>query len=152
MTRQRFAAWFVPVVFIAGCFGGAPKFEGKLEPVSGKLSVDGSPVAGVVVSFTPARRSNTKGTGASALTDELGQFVLKHRSGQTGIEAGEYKVTFFKYVMPDGSDLTGSDVMPEEVGAVNLFPPQYADVDKTKETATVPEGGKEFTFDIKIKK
>ena len=53
----------------------------------------------MTVNFNPM--SGTKTTGAAGVTGPDGKYQLTHRSGQLGIEPGQYSVTFSR-LLADG--------------------------------------------------
>lgn len=122
---------------LAGCGGGST--VPKLAPVTGIVSIEGTPTAGVTVIFTPM--GATKTTGGSGVTVDGGNFELMHRSGELGVEPGQYAVTFSRMVLADGSPLPAGK-SPIEVDAKESIPPRYQDPSDPAHTATVtPEGG-----------
>ena len=129
--------------FVVGCGGGVN--VPKLVPVSGTVQIKGQPASGVTVTFSPTGQS--KGTGATGATGPDGKYELVHRSGQPGIEPGQYAVTFSRLVMPDGSPLPAG-TSPTDVGAEESIPERFRDPTNLTHTADVkPEGG---TFDFGI--
>ncbi|WP_417382437.1 hypothetical protein [Gimesia sp.] len=135
---------------LVGCGGSVAEFEGTLVPVTGNVTINDAPAEGMSIAFLPDKSTNTPGTGAYAVTDSSGKFSLMHRTGEPGVEAGNYKVVFSKYEMPDGSAIP-ADTNPEEAGAKESIPPKYSSADKTMSIVTVKSGGNEFTFDLKFK-
>jgi hypothetical protein len=134
---------------LVGCGSGVkPEVVPPLHPVSGKVTLDGKPIDKVAVTFVPAE--NNKGNGGSGSTDAEGRFNLKYRNGEDGIPAGDYIMVCTKLTMPDGSPIpegqTAADVM-----AVDQIPERYRKVDNPRNAVSVPEGGKEFVFDLKSK-
>jgi len=136
------------LLLAVGCDGGsASKFEGHLEPVTGTVIINEAPYAGVEVTFLPEQ--GTPGTGASALTNEKGEFQLQHRSGKPGVEAGTYRVLFSLMVKADGTPLApGEDAAT--LGNQKL-PPRYQNFEQTPEKTTVPSGGGTFEYKLKAK-
>ncbi len=145
-------AFFVilTTAFLAGCGSQAQEFSGTLVPVTGKVTINDAPAESVAVAFIPDKSTNTTGTGAYGITDATGAFTLKHRTGKDGIEVGNYKVTFSKYTMPDGSPIPG-DTNPEAAGGGQSIPEKYSSVDKTMSIVTVKSEGNDFTFELKFK-
>tara|TARA_R110002095_G_scaffold215334_1_gene209160 strand:+ start:1857 stop:2270 length:414 start_codon:yes stop_codon:yes gene_type:complete len=131
-------------LLISGC-GGTTVEVPELSPVSGIVTLDEKPLEGVLILYVP--ENGTPGDGSAAVSDADGKYTLKHRSGESGIQAGQYAVTFSKFVMKDGSAVE-SGIQPESVGARQLLPMRYTNPERTKEKATViPEGG---TFDFSL--
>jgi len=74
----------------AGC-GGGP----NVVPVSGRVTLDGKPVAGVHVSFQPVATEGNKnpGGGSYAITDADGRFTLRLvEGGGAGAAVGKHRV------------------------------------------------------------
>lgn len=136
------------ILIILGCYGGgAPEYEGTLEPVTGIVSINGNPESGIEIMFMPLQ--GTSGTGAFARTGEGGAFTLKHRSGQADIEKGKYKVLFSKFIKPDGSPIGPDD--DAATAGIEQLPSIYTNEERSKIIEEVPTGGKKFEFDLKIK-
>lgn len=131
------------LVGFVGCSGGST--VPKLAPVTGVVSIEGTPTAGVTVIFTPM--GDTKTTGGSGVTVADGKFELLHRSGKPGVEPGQYAVTFSRMVLRDGSPIPAGK-SPIEVDAKESIPGRFQDPSNPAHTATVsPEGGS-FEFGI----
>jgi hypothetical protein len=87
----------LPAAFLAlaGCGGGV----GKLDSVTGKVTLDGKPLGGVFVNFLPDDQKGNKTTlGVSGLTDSDGTYHLQSATrarGRTynGAPPGWYKIT-----------------------------------------------------------
>ena len=79
-----------------------PGGQYELAPVSGSVSMDGEPLAGVQVNFFPqATAEESAGPFSSATTDENGRFTLKSRYGDDGAVIGLHQVSI-KYEDSDG--------------------------------------------------
>lgn len=143
-------AWLV--LLLAGCGAATAAPDVDLVPVTGRVTLDGNPVANATVLFNPLQ--GTKGTGGYGVTDAEGKFVLKHRSEKEGCEAGEYGVTFTKITQPDGSPLP-PNADRATVGMVEQIPAVYVQFDATAviEQAKVakPSTTVEFQLDSKKK-
>src|SRR4051812_4288576 len=83
---------------LVGCGGEARE---SLVPVAGKLEVDGKPMGGVTIFFTPTGAKKSR--GGTALTDDQGSFTVMHTAQQKpGLAVGDYLVAYSKLAMPDG--------------------------------------------------
>ena len=71
-------------ILVSGCGGG-------LNEVTGKVTLDGKPVKGLEVTFTP--KDPTIGTTAIGYTQADGTYKLHYPGDKTGAPAGEYIVT-----------------------------------------------------------
>ena len=106
----------------------------------------------MVVSFRSADPKSR--LGGSGPTDQSGKFTIGENGKNTGLPAGEYKVTFSQTLVKGKPTLAGSggkkeEKVPTEKEAV---PDDYRDPQKTPVTATIGSGTNNFTFDIKVKK
>jgi hypothetical protein len=81
-----FLGVFFAAVSLAGC-GGSDVPE--LGDVFGKVTVDGKPVAGINILFTPET-----GRPAGGTTESDGSYTLKYLEGYGGCKLGPAKVTF----------------------------------------------------------
>ena len=163
MQRIRVHEWFLlglVIVILCGCDPadtGPPTF-----PVTGTVTIKGSPVEGVAVSFV----SDGSGESAVGVTDSSGKYKLTTRVKDDGAVVGKYKVTLAKY---DGQKQGVSN--PSEMHAdydisneyppgydeskaqapisKNLLPMKYSDPNTSGFTAEVAEKDNAFDFDIK---
>lgn len=134
------------LLLAAGCGGGGLGDLPELVPVSGTVTLDGKPLGGVTVTFTPV--GSTRGDFCSGVTDASGRYELQTQGKHKGAAVGEFKVTCSKLVMPDGSDLP-ADAAAADVGGGDLLPPQYSEEPESILKATVPAGGGEINFELK---
>ena len=91
--RLTFAVMLL-LVAVQGCGGGGVRFV----PVTGKVTMDGKPLAKAAVTFIPQAKpgSEIAGNVSSGLTDENGQYTLKAstKDGEKdGAQVGKHKVT-----------------------------------------------------------
>ncbi|MEM7811367.1 MAG: hypothetical protein AAF532_07825 [Planctomycetota bacterium] len=107
------------LIFVAGGCGEASKDD--VVPVSGLLTLEGQPVAGIPISFVPRVANDTDKfetpPKSSAVTGEDGRFELKtaERSRRSGAVPGRHRVYFG--TRPDPSDpVNGIDVLPADRG------------------------------------
>lgn len=123
---------------------------GKLAPVSGTVTLDGQPAAGVTVLFDPTDK--TGGQGGMGATDASGKYELKTRGEFAGVVPGQYKVTCVKYVMPDGSPIPNDpNFSMATSGAKQVLPAKYSDPQRTVLSATVPAEGAAVPLELKSK-
>lgn len=111
----------------------------KLMPVSGIVTLDGSPLAHANINFRDAEGTGRR--GAAARTNKNGYYSLRYSELRDGIEPGKYKVsiTMLSPELPAG--LSGSK---EKV------PPQY-NKDTTLVVEVAPSGTSESNFDLVTK-
>jgi hypothetical protein len=146
------------LLLAAGASGCAPvepeddrlrSFEpGALVPAGGVVTVNGKPVETLVVTFLPP---NGPALG-TAETDQDGKYELKSMAGP-GVLPGQYTVAI-SYLESEAGEPQGLDARASlnqsaaMLSAKEKLPAEYADLGRSKLSATVgPEGGK-FNFDV----
>ncbi len=130
----------VMLLVVLGC--GKPG-TAPTVPVTGTVTLNGQPVEGVSVGFTPQ-----SGRPASDTTDARGKFTLSTFESGDGAVPGTHKV-----VITEPAD--EAEPMPGTPEAENWVPPEsqvpeeYQDASTTPLTAEVEEGGEnDFTFEL----
>lgn len=150
----------VALVMATGCSRGDGR--PKTYPVTGTVTLNGSPVEGATVVFVPKSPAQPGAQGpqaATATTDASGKYVLGTFARGDGAIPGEYLVRVFKYPAPPpptGGSGSSEDeyVPPEESGAPpapppkNLLPEKYANENTSGLSFTVEP--KSNTFDIQL--
>ncbi len=148
------------IVFV-GC-GGGP----SVEPVSGTVKLDGTPIEGAVITFKPTASST--GRAATGTTDASGKYTLTDQNSKkigSGAAVGEYKVgvLWFKPTGPDTSKATGESTGDTKsaddkasrsgvTGPEALLPVAYQDPETSGLTASVKSGGgSDFSFELDSK-
>jgi hypothetical protein len=136
---------------LCGCLGGSDSLppEPVLRPVWGKVTVQGEPLAGAVISFVPADEQGTMTLGE---TDEEGLYKLTYL-GSPGTAAGVYKVAI-SYLQ--GSDGIVYGLAPRSglakpygmITAKERLQPEWSDMGRTTHEVTVREAGGAYDFDI----
>jgi hypothetical protein len=136
-TRFLFAFLLVPVV---GCGGQ------KVAPVSGKVTMNGQPLAGAIISFQPDLESYEDAPGSTGKTNDKGEYTLKLLTGENGARVCKHKVRINQWATKPGA----KDA-PSERGGPPLedkVPARYNDA--TELTFTVPSSGtSKADFDLK---
>jgi len=84
--RPRIALAALGLLLICGCGRGDMP---ELGDVTGKVTVDGKPVVGINILFTPET-----GRAAGGVTDEEGYYELVYLDGYSGCKVGPANVTF----------------------------------------------------------
>jgi hypothetical protein len=131
------------LVLTAGCHS-----QTKIVPVSGKVTLDGVPLANATVSFQPAgvEGKNEIGVASVGTTNEKGEFTLRTTTGAPGAEVGKHEVLI---VCVDGGDPDSDAPRPRgKPRPVNKVPKKYAG----NLTYDVPAGGTDkadFELDTK---
>lgn len=85
-TRLAPALFLLPAVaLVAGC----DSRPGQATPVEGVVTLDGTPLAKVVVQFMPEQAGMP---GSTAVTDDDGRFVLRTADDRAGAIVGKHRV------------------------------------------------------------
>ena len=90
-VRHSFVIWLLTFVIFASAGCG----KSRVAPVSGRVTLDGKPLAGVHVGFQPIAKAGSinPGGGSYAVTDSGGQFTLLLVEGeQPGAMVGQHRV------------------------------------------------------------
>lgn len=149
----------VVVAAVAGCGGEDTGLN--TVPVTGTVTLNGSPVEGATVTFSP---KDASGKAASAVTDSSGNFALQTMVAGDGAVPGSYGVMITKMdaaassIPEDRSQMT-PEQQQEMMRAMrgqgpsapkSLLPQQYGAVETSGLTADVTEDGENnFPFDLK---
>ena len=130
------------LVLALGCGGR------KFAPVSGKVTLNGKPVANAVVAFNPIPKegSSEAGPGSVGTTNEYGEFTLKVGRNQKGALVGKHRVAISAMNPQIGE--SDARIARGRGPLVNTIPSRYND--KSELTFEVPSGGSdEANFDLK---
>lgn len=149
-SNRNLAIILVMIGMMTGCGSHSPEIPEGLIPVTGTVKLDGKPTANITVIFNPSNK--TGGTGGYGVTDNQGKYALTHRSNQSGVEEGEYIVTFSKIGLPDGSPIPeGKDAA--DVGATQLLPEKFTNPNREMNltVATVSAPGGTLDYEISSK-
>lgn len=146
---------------IAGCSGGGP----DVQYVEGVVTLDGKPVEGATVGFSPVDAAT--GLAAVGTTDADGVFRLTAMQGgepESGTTVGQYKVTVTKTTVTSasaeetqkmqddpnyGKTSQGISAPPKAIAEV---PTKYNNPETSGIEVTVKDGrndGPEFKFELK---
>jgi hypothetical protein len=159
MCRVRFSArgalWAFLLHGVVGCAQSEPVDDrlramdpAALVPAGGVVTVNGKPVEMLVITFLPPS-GPALGT---AETDKDGKYELASMGGP-GVLPGEYKVAI-SYVVSDKGEPQGMAArgsrpqVPGMKNAKEKLPPEYADLGRSKLSATVGSKGGTFNFDV----
>jgi len=139
----------------AGCGSSTP--APATAPVSGVVTVDGSPVPDVRVSFLPI--DGTPGRGGWTKTDGEGRYDMRTpwiRSGLMGMSVtwleglppGRYRVVVSRRIHSDGSPMR-DDEAPLDSPALETIAATYSDEIAGALAADVPAAGGSFDWNVK---
>jgi hypothetical protein len=111
--------------------------SGKFAPVSGTVTMNGKPLAGALVIFSPIAKEGSidAGPGSSGKTNDKGEYTLTSDTGRTGAFVGKHRVSVS--LMNPGTG--ASDDRRRRGQLVNQVPVRYNG--KTELTYEVPAGG-----------
>jgi hypothetical protein len=144
-----------PFLILPGLFAVlAPgcSFEVPRYPVSGTVAIDGVAAGLTTVKFLPADPNADLRNGGMTMADGTGKFSIGADGKNTGLPAGEYKVTFTQTVDSKGKPIVGSGGKKSEaVAGKEAVPDAYRDVKTTPVSVRVGRDANTFTFEIKKK-
>jgi len=95
VTTRRFAAVALAAVLATGCGSGDETDYYALVPVTGTVTLDGKPLDGAKVIFSP--KGNVPDTPGSDVTGKEGNYKIMYR-GRSGVAKGNYSVQVSKTV------------------------------------------------------
>jgi len=131
---------------LCGCSRTAAVPKVQTLPVTGKVTLDGKPLAGANVVFM----ISDPPTAFFATTKDDGTYQLQAPEDRAALLKGACKVTISRMVKPDGSPMAEGE-MPAMVQAVEQLPQRYSMLATSQLTADVPEGGGTFDFPLESK-
>jgi hypothetical protein len=137
------ASLLIPIV-------GCSKHDGlERAPITGLLTVQGTPLPGASVVFTPAK--GTPGQGAIGISGPDGKFqVVSSRQDDAGIPPGEYSVTVSRLADPDGTILSPEATQADHPQARETVPGPYSGAASPLKV-TIPKDGGEIKVDVPAK-
>ena len=155
-------AYLPLLLVIALCFLGCGQSGLPVEYVEGVVTLDGAPLEGATVIFSPKA---SEGMVASGRTQTDGSFTLNAQGAKpgAGTTAGDYNVTISKVEVPEFVGISTDDPRygtPEqerlEQEAANaeptvIVPEKYNKAETSPFTAKVESGSNTFTFDVSSK-
>jgi hypothetical protein len=132
----------LPLALLAGAAGGCRQSDHTVAAVSGRVTLNQKPVAGVHVSFQPMGGAKA-GPGSVGVTDDQGRFQLKMiDTDQPGAVVGHHTVRLTAKELRENSQSEAPPVIK------NPLPPQSLDGSLTIE---VPVAGTEqANFELKF--
>ncbi|MEX2172745.1 MAG: carboxypeptidase-like regulatory domain-containing protein [Pirellulaceae bacterium] len=129
-------------LLLSGCEPASDYGSLELVSVTGKVTLDGNPLAGVLVRF-----DGPDASGSEALTDETGSYRLMYDSTQPGCTPGKKTVR----ITQTNADVEGADPdapsSGEGAAPAETIPAAYNA--QSKLTADVSQGNQTFDFDLK---
>lgn len=153
----RFFVVALSSLLLLGCSPAGP----KVNLVTGKVTLDGTPIAGATVTFSPVDGSG--GRPAVGKTNEKGVYTVTDTESTaigSGAAAGEYRigVLWYKSSGPDTSQSTGSSEVVEDkaarvksTGPEALLPAYYSNPMTSGLTTSVKAGKNEYNITLDSK-
>jgi hypothetical protein len=140
MRTKHWSLVGVLAAALAGC--GDDPFE--IAPVSGKVTLNGEPLADARISFQPISGGSDVGPGSAATTDAQGHYTLTTHDGQRGATVGGHRVRIstLKMSADPSKDDAGFLIRmsrPDGVLIPEKVPAKYSR--DSPLTFTVPPGG-----------
>lgn len=143
----------------SAAIGCGPRNTFGVVDVTGKITVDGAPVEGVVVTMSPVDPLQADGTSrrpASGLTKADGTFrVVTPGAKMAGVMPGEYVLTLSKEIWVDAD---GNEVDPNaeydpsqptpKMFPKDLLPAEYKDASKSEWKVNVVDAKTPIEFDV----
>jgi hypothetical protein len=111
----------------------------KIAPVSGRVTLNGKPVANALVAFNPIPQEGTSeaGPGSVGTTNDQGEFTLIVSSNRKGALVGKHRVAI-SAMNPQAGE-SDARVPRGRRPLVNTIPSRYNE--KSELTFEVPPGG-----------
>ena len=123
---------------LLGLLGCGGQNTGGL-PVSGKVTVNGQPLAKGSLTFHPMKDNPTKATPTGTI--ENGQYTI-YTNGKPGAPPGKYKVTIVSQEEVDSTKAT--------LGTKSNVHPSFSDPEQTKLNVEVSTSPKENAYNFSI--
>ena len=132
VTKPRTAAYPACFVILMACFAGCGTGGPQLAPVSGRVTIDGKPMANIDVTFQPDEMR----PASYGRTDPDGHYELGYKKGVQGALVGQHtvRITVERSVVPNPPHIAAkfnsqSDLRREVKAGQNNF-----DFDATTES------------------
>lgn len=136
-TRFRRVSWVGCLWLLCLMTGCGKSDTPDLGEVSGTIKLDGQPLAGALVEFTPV-----KGRGSVATTDAEGHYTLKYTNDLNGAVLGSHTVRISTgKPASSGEGGQGQKAIPERI------PPEYNS--RSDKQVEVKAGSQTYDYDIK---
>ena len=150
--RCTLLATCLVVALACGCGRRGP----RVEMVEGVVVLDGKPVEGATVFFSPAVSEGAAVLPAAGRTVADGRFRLNAGGGATpgaGTTVGDYVVTVIKQESDSvaAPDLNAPPIVPKEIGVRDLLPTIYKLGVTSPLRASVKPGTNTYRFELDSK-
>jgi hypothetical protein len=139
--------WCLLLILCLVVFGCSHGVIGGLVPCYGSVTLDGVPLDGATIGFTPVNAAgevDVSKRGGTAISNSNGHFTIKTASDSPGIAKGTYKVNVGKMV--DGQSTEGKSPIPQSITG------KYAVAETSDLNVEIPAGGnKRIKLELKLK-
>jgi hypothetical protein len=141
----------IAMVLFSGC-GDSGSDHPATYPVTGKVTLGGSPVSDATVTFVPSEG----GSPAVGTTNASGQYGLRSFGSTEGATPGNYLVQIVKYQY-EGSGSSADEASADYQnpasaggGSQNVLPPRYESAAASGLTASVTEKAGQNVFNFEL--
>jgi len=151
-ARYQVLLLVIGLMATSGCTSKPSGYPDTAQ-VEGTITLDGAPLEGAKVTFSPAKGRASKGT-----TDAAGKYVLRYTGTIDGAMLGTHSVSVIKevpdprYKAPKKRPVKEGELDPgePEVPKINIIPRKYQGRN-SELTAQVKDELNVFNFDLKSK-
>jgi hypothetical protein len=143
-----YAALAAATFCLVGCGGS----DVSTVPVSGTVTLEGKPLVGAQISFSPVS-TNAQATPGTDITGSSGYYKVMTANGRSGVAPGKYKVVISKTALPPGSASSDADPFMAVLSAeakTQGGPEQQSPKIQGSFDREVSTRGETFDFDLKL--
>jgi len=138
-VRQAFLGAVLMLLTVAGC--GQTGDTPDVVPVTGTITLDGSPLEGAQVEFQPQStgEADKPAVPSYGTTDETGKYTLKLGPGRVaGAMPGTHEVRIMKYPQQSDDGTSGQQILPAKYNSASEL---------TVEVSSDKQGGYDFDLE-----
>jgi hypothetical protein len=145
MKTVAFAVLAGGLMALAGCAPAPP----ATVPVSGIVTIDGKPAAGILVQYNPDFNTGGKVVASSGVTGADGRYTLKTDAGLPGALIGKHKIVLIDNEFANGAeDANGNPIKPTKK-LVNRIPQQYLAAGSTPAEMIVSADKTDYPIEVR---
>ena len=136
------------ILVVAGLVVGCGRSGGGRVPAVGTVTLDGSPLANVYVTFRPD--DGEPGNGGFAVTDSNGRFEIYYPDTGKGLVPARYKVTITPPPRAPGDRPPTVDPLnpSKKTDGPSTYPPIYSSPENTPLRVTVAADGQPLRVEL----
>lgn len=147
-SHKRMRYCLIPLLFVCLLIGCGKSATQITQPVSGIVTLDGTPLEGANITFHP----KTSGDVAGGFSTSGGQYTVQTMQGEPGkgTTPGEYLVTAVKMEsVPTGKKIENSDgTTIDEATERSVVPKIYSSRETTPVAVTVVKGKNTINIEL----